>query len=138
MAGLPLPGEIAGRAAGVGEDCGNGISVRPDRLSDKDAVEFELPPNAKVLIDNPATHASAYVPTAKDLRNSLGIIPSSGIWLNIRRALARNAGMTNIQSAHRTKRGFSPVVKVNAAFASIRSGRLFTHRPFTRSRLASN
>ncbi|OLD28312.1 MAG: hypothetical protein AUJ04_01795 [Acidobacteria bacterium 13_1_40CM_3_55_6] len=83
-----------------------------------------------MLIDNPATHASAHVLTAKDLRNSLGIIPSSGIWLNIRSAPARNAGITNIQSAHRTKRGFSPVVKVNAAVASIRSGRRFTHKTF--------
>jgi hypothetical protein len=126
---LSFPGEIPGRAGGVGEGFCNGINVRAARLSDKDAVEFELPANAKVLIDNPATHASAHVLTAKDLRNSLGIIPSSGTWLNIRRALARNARLTNIQSAHRTKRDSVRFVKGERG-RCIRSGRLFTHKAF--------
>src|SRR5207253_5109878 len=77
MAWFSLAGDIPGRAGGVGEDCGKGISVPADRLTDV-LVAFELPAKAKELIDNPATHASAHVLTAKDFRNGLGIIPSSG------------------------------------------------------------
>jgi hypothetical protein len=73
---LSLAGDATGRPAGVGDAWGNGIDVCADRFSERG--EFEALANAKVLIDNPATHARAHVLTAKGLKNGLGIIPSSG------------------------------------------------------------
>ncbi len=90
---LSFAGVIPGRI-GVGDGDGfcSGANVAVEILTDSVGVRLAAPlAMAKVLSDKPTTHASAHVLIATDLRGCLGIIPSSGIWLNFRRALARNA-----------------------------------------------
>src|SRR2546426_3516904 len=81
---LSLPGVIPGRP-GVGE--GDGFCSRAnadlDVLTDPITARVAEPlAMAKVFSDRPMTHASAHVLIATDLRGCLGIIPSSGAWLN--------------------------------------------------------
>jgi hypothetical protein len=85
---LSFAGE-AGAASGVGEGSGAGISTTREVREDLTPADAPIP-KAKVFSDKPTTHAKALVRTATFLK-CFGIIPSSGILLNFRHTLARNA-----------------------------------------------
>src|SRR5438128_3950382 len=94
---LSLAGEIPGRA-GVGDGDGFCSRARLDVAADFSTLAAEAPAMTKELSDSTATHASAHVLTAANLRKWLSIIPSSGTELNFRHALARNAGQQTFKA----------------------------------------
>src|SRR5438045_3976509 len=105
---LSLAGDIPDLGVGVGTGFCSGNEAAFEVLKDTGARRATAPlAMANELSDKPATHARAHVLMATFFGDCLGIIPSSGDWLNFRHALARNASRTNIQSAHRTTRLFS-------------------------------
>lgn len=110
---LSLAGDIPD-LLGVGEGAGlcSGVNTLAEVFARSGNRRATAPlAMAKEFSDKPATHARAHDRMATFLGDFLGIIPSSGDWLNFRHALARNAWGTNIQSARRTTRQFSLVVK---------------------------
>ena len=82
---LSFPGDIPG-LTGVGDGAGpcSGANAAVEVLKDTGALRATAPlATANELSDKPATHARAHVLMAIFLGDCLGIIPSSGDWLNL-------------------------------------------------------